>query len=412
MTWTPGELPQLDSPESQGLSGERLALIDAYLQGYIDQEKLAGSSFAIMRRGHLVYYKAFGEASKETNQPMQSDTIHRIYSMSKPITSVALLTLYEKGKFQLDDPIEKYLPEFKDMQVLTGGTPAMPATRHARGSITPRHIMTHTAGLTYGFEGVPDAVDQMYRHHKVGDFDDDLTNFSEKISQLPLRFDPGSSWNYSYGTDLQGRLIEALSGVDFESYLQENLFDPLGMIDTGFVLPSNSVNRFATNYARPLGPLVPFEKPDSSPYLEDRSFKSGGGGLVSTLPDYLRFGQMLANKGELEGTRILSRKTVEYATQNHLPDNKDMESMGAGGFSESAFKGVGFCLLGSVCINPAAAPNMQSIGDYGWGGAAGTRFWVDPQEDIMCVFMTQFMPGGRYPVQEYLRHLVLGAITD
>jgi len=412
MTWTPGELPQLDSPESQGLSGDRLALIDAYLQGYIDQEKLAGSSFAIMRRGHLVYYKAFGEASKETNQPMQSDTIHRIYSMSKPITSVALLTLYEKGKFQLDDPIEKYLPEFRDMQVLTGGTPAMPATRHARGSITPRHIMTHTAGLTYGFEGVPDAVDQMYRHHKIGDFDDDLTNFSQKISQLPLRFDPGSSWNYSYGTDLQGRLIEALSGVDFESYLQENLFDPLGMIDTGFVLPAKSVNRFATNYARPLGPLVPFEKPDSSPYLDDRSFKSGGGGLVSTLPDYLRFGQMLANKGELEGTRILSRKTVEYATQNHLPDNKDMESMGAGGFSESAFKGVGFCLLGSVCINPAAAPNMQSVGDYGWGGAAGTRFWVDPEEDIMCVFMTQFMPGGRYPVQEYLRHLVLGAITD
>ena len=412
MTWTPGELPQLDSPESQGLSGDRLALIDAYLQGYIDQEKLAGSSFAIMRRGRLVYYKAFGEASKETNQPMQSDTIHRIYSMSKPITSVALLTLYEKGKFQLDDPIEKYLPEFKDMQVITGGTPAMPATRHARESITPRHIMTHTAGLTYGFEGVPDAVDQMYRHHKVGHFDDDLTNFSQKISKLPLRFDPGSSWNYSYGTDLQGRLIEALSGVDFETYLQKNIFDPLGMIDTGFVLPANSVNRFATNYARPLGPLVPFEKPDSSPYLKDRSFKSGGGGLVSTLPDYLRFGQMLANKGELYGTRILSRKTVEYATQNHLPANKDMESMGAGGFSESAFKGIGFCLLGSVCINPAAAPNMQSIGDYGWGGAAGTRFWVDPQEDIMCVFMTQFMPGGRYPVQEYLRHLVLGAITD
>ena len=206
--------------------------------------------------------------------------------------------------------------------------------------------------------------------------------------------------------------MEALSGMDFESYLQKHLFNPLGMIDTGFVLPASSVNRFATNYARPAGPLVPFETPDSSPYLENRSFKSGGGGLVSTLIDYLRFGQMLANKGELDGSRILSRKTVEYATQNHLPDNKDMESMGAGGFSESAFKGVGFCLLGSVCINPAAAPNMQSMGDYGWGGAAGTRFWVDPQEDIMCVFMTQFMPGGRYPVQEYLRHLVLGAITD
>ena len=412
MTWTPGELPKLDAPESQGLSGDRLGLIDAYLQGYIDQEKLAGSSFAVTRRGHLVYYKAFGNANKESNQPMQSDTVQRIYSMSKPITSVALLTLYEQGKFQLDDPIEKYLPEFKDMQVLTAGTPTLPVTRHAKNSITPRHIMTHTAGLTYGFEGVPNTVDQIYRYNKVGDFEDDLTAFSQKIAQLPLRFDPGSSWNYSYGTDLQGRLIEALSGMDFESYLQQHLFDPLGMLDTGFVLPARSVNRFATNYARPTGPLVPFEIPDSSPYLENRSFKSGGAGLVSTLPDYLRFGQMLANKGELDGSRILSRKTVEYATQNHLPDNKDMESMGAGGFSESAFKGVGFCLLGSVCINPTAAPNMQSMGDYGWGGAAGTRFWVDPQEDIMCVFMTQFMPGGRYPVQEYLRHLVLGAITD
>ena len=412
MNWKAGELPKLEKPESQGMSSNRLNLIDAYLQGYIDQEKLAGSSFAIMRKGQLVYYSAFGDASRETQVPIQSNTIHRIYSMSKPITSVALLTLYEQGKFQLDDPIEKYLPEFKDMRVFTAGTAALPVTRHATSSITPRHIMTHTAGLTYGFDGVPDAVDEMYRYKKVGSFNDDLTSFSQKISELPLRFDPGSSWNYSYGTDLQGRLIEALSGMSFENYLQETLFEPLGMIDTSFVLAQDKLDRFATNYARPAGPLVPFEVPDSSPYLEDRAFKSGGGGLVSTLPDYLRFGQMLANKGELEGTRILGRKTVEYATQNHLPNNQDMESMGAGGFSESGFKGVGFCLLGSVCINPAAAPNMQSAGDYGWGGAAGTRFWVDPQEDLMCVFMTQFMPGGRYPVQEYLRHLVLGAITD
>lgn len=412
MNWNAGELPKLESPESQGMSGDRLNLIDSYLQGYIDQEKLAGSSFALMRRGKLVYYKAFGNATRETQAPIKSDTIHRIYSMSKPITSVALLTLYEQGKFQLDDPIEKYLPEFKDMRVFTGGTAALPATRYAATSITPRHIMTHTAGLTYGFDGVPDAVDEMYRYKKVGSFDEDLTTFSNKISQLPLRFDPGSSWNYSYGTDLQGRLIEALSGVNFENYLQETILGPLGMIDTGFTLAKEKMDRFATNYARPAGPLIPFESPDSSPYLEDRAFKSGGGGLVSTLPDYLRFGQMLANKGELDGVRILGRKTVEYATKNHLPKNQDMESMGAGGFSESAFKGVGFCLLGSVCIDPAAAPNMQSVGDYGWGGAAGTRFWVDPQEDLMCVFMTQFMPGGRYPVQEYLRHLVLGAIID
>jgi CubicO group peptidase (beta-lactamase class C family) len=405
-------MPDAVAPEERGLSSERLTLIDDYLQGYVDQEKLAGSSFAAMRGGDLVYYNAFGHARTESGQAMQADTIHRIYSMSKPITSVALLTLYEKGKFQLDDPIEKYLPEFSDMRVLTGGSAALPVTRHAARSITPRHIMTHTAGLTYGFEGVPHAVDEMYRYRKVGNYNDDLTGFTEKLAQFPLRFDPGSSWNYSYGTDVQGRLIEALSGQPFDQYLEEALFTPLGMVDTGFTVPSDKVDRFANNYTRPRGPLEVFDDATTSDYLKERTFKSGGGGLVSTLPDYLRFGQMLANKGELDGVRVLGRKTVEYATLNHLPGNKDMEAMGAGGFAESAFNGIGFCLLGSVCINPAQASNMQSLGDYGWGGAAGTRFWVDPQEDLMCVFMTQFMPGGRYPVQEYLRHLVLQAIVD
>lgn len=412
MSWNPGQLPDSVAPHEQGFSSERLSLIDGYLQGYVDQEKLAGSSFAVMRRGDLVYYNAFGDARMESRQAMQADTIHRIYSMSKPITSVALLTLYEQGKFQLDDPLEKYLPEFADMRVFTSGSAALPATRHAATSITPRHIMTHTAGLTYGFEGVPHAVDEMYRYRKVGNFNDSLATFTENLAKFPLRFDPGSSWNYSYGTDVQGRLIEVLSGMPFDQYLEETIFAPLGMVDTSFTVSDAKAERFANNYARPKGPLVLFDDATSSDYLQERTFKSGGGGLVSTLPDYMRFGQMLANKGELEGTRILGRKTVEYATLNHLPGGCDMEAMGAGGFAESAFNGIGFCLLGSVCINPAQASNMQSFGDYGWGGAAGTRFWVDPQEELMCVFMTQFMPGGRYPVQEYLRHLVLQAIVD
>ena len=412
MSWIPGQLPDAMAPEEKGFDGERLSLIDGYLQGYVDQEKLAGSSFAVMRRGELVYANTFGHARTESGQPMQADTIHRIYSMSKPITSVALLTLYEQGKFQLDDPLEKYLPEFSDMRVLTSGSAALPVTRHAAKSITPRHIMTHTAGLTYGFEGVPNAVDEMYRYRKVGSYDDNLAAFTEKLGQFPLRFDPGSSWNYSYGTDVQGRLIEALSGESFDQYLQDTICGPLGMVDTSFTVAADKVDRFANNYARPKGPLDIFDDATSSEYLTERTFKSGGGGLVSTLPDYLRFGQMLANKGELDGVRILGRKTVEYATLNHLPGNRDMEAMGAGGFAESAFNGVGFCLLGSVCVDAAQASNMQSVGDYGWGGAAGTRFWVDPTEDLMCVFMTQFMPGGRYPVQEYLRHLVLQAIVD
>ncbi|MBJ38920.1 MAG: serine hydrolase [Gammaproteobacteria bacterium] len=412
MPWDHGALPEPVTPESEGMDSERLSLVDGYLQGYVDQEKLAGSSFAVMRRGRLVYYNAFGHARRETEQPMAADTIHRIYSMSKPITSVALLTLYEQGKFQLDDPIEKYLPEFAEMRVLTGGSAAQPVTRHATASITPRHIMTHTAGLTYGFEGVPHAVDEIYRYRKIGNDKQTLAEFTEALGKAPLRFDPGTSWNYSYGTDVQGRLIEALSGMRFDDYLQSTLFDPLGMVDTSFTVAADKADRLANNYTRPRGPLELFEDATDSPYLRQRVFKSGGGGLTSTLPDYMRFGQMLANKGELDGARVLGRKTVEYATSNHLPGGADMEAMGAGGFAESAFRGVGFCLIGSVCIDPVAAPNMQSLGDYGWGGAAGTRFWVDPQEDLMCVFMTQFMPGGRYPVQEYLRHLVLQSIVD
>jgi CubicO group peptidase (beta-lactamase class C family) len=412
MNWTPGSLPTATDPDNLGMSGQRLSLIDGYLQGYIDQQKLAGSSFAVLRRGELAYFRAFGHARRESGQPMAADTIHRIYSMSKPITSVALLTLYEKGKFQLDDPLEKYLPEFANMQVFTAGTAAQPAVRHATASITPRHLMTHTSGLTYGFEGVPHAVDQMYRHFKIGDPSTSLADFSKQLAKLPLRFDPGTSWNYSYGTDMQGRLIEALSGMPFDEYLRQALFEPLGMVDTAFVVSPDQAPRLANNYSRPRGPLVVFDDAVKSEYLTNRTFKSGGGGLVSTLPDYLRFGQMLANKGQLDGVRVLGRKTVEYATRNHLPNGKDMDAMGAGGFSESAFKGVGYCLIGSVCIDPVAAPNMQSLGDYGWGGAAGTRFWVDPEEDLVCVFMTQFMPGGRYPVQEYLRHLVLQSIID
>ncbi len=390
----------------------RLDLINNYLAGYVSREKLAGCSFAVMRHGKLAYVNTFGHARRDAGLPMASDTIQRIYSMSKPITSVALLTLYEQGKFQLDDPIEKYLPEFADMRVLTGGSAAQPVTRYATAPITPRHIMTHTAGLTYGFEGVPHAVDAMYRYNKIGNYETDLTTFSHALAQLPLRFDPGTSWNYSVGTDLQGRLIEALAGMPFDEYLHQQLFAPLGMVDTAFSVPVDKADRFANNYSRPKGPLAVFDDATQSEYLQPRTFKSGGGGLVSTLPDYLRFGQMLANKGELDGVRILGRKTVEYATLNHLPGGVDMESLGAGGFAESAFRGIGFCLVGSVCVNPSAAPNMQSAGDYGWGGAAGTRFWVDPVEDLVCVFMTQFMPGGRYPVQEYLRHLVLGAIVD
>ncbi|HKI75478.1 MAG TPA: serine hydrolase domain-containing protein [Pseudomonadales bacterium] len=412
MSWSPGTMPECVDAEQAGMSSQRLKNLNPYLQDYIDTERLAGCSVAVMRHGKLVFFENYGHARKEDATAMAADTIHRIYSMSKPITSVALLTLYEKGKFQLDDPLCWYLPEFKDMKVLTGGTAMQPITRPAQTQITIRHITTHTAGLTYGFPGVPNAVDQMYRRKLEGHFSEDLAAFCQKLATLPLRFDPGTGWNYSYATDVQGRLIEVLSGMTFAEYLQQAIFDPLGMVDTSFQVAPDKVSRFANNYHRNKGTLEVEDEHSESPYLQNRAFQSGGGGLTSTLQDYLRFALMMANKGELEGVRILGRKTVEYATMNHLPGGQDMEDMGAGGFAESAFRGVGFCLLGSTCINPAISPSMQSLGDYGWGGAAGTRWWVDPSESLTCVYMQQFMPGGLYPIQQYLRSMVLQSIID
>ena len=412
MSWTPGELPESVVPEDVGLSSERLKNLDPYLQSYVSEEKIAGCSIAVMRKGKMAFFNAYGNSRTDEGLVMSADTIHRIYSMSKPITSVALLTLFEKGKFQLDDPLAWYLPEFKNMKVLTGGTATAPMLQPAVNKITIRHIMTHTSGLTYGFPGVPSAVDQMYRKKEIGRYSDSLETFTQKLAALPLLFEPGSSWNYSVATDVQGRLIEVLSGMSFDEYLQQEILDPLGMIDTSFTVAPEKVARLSHNYDRMKGPLAIGDPASSSPYLNDRAYKSGGGGLTSTLPDYMRFGQMLANKGELEGVRILGRKTVEHATLNHLPASQDMEKMGAGGFAESAFRGIGFCLLGSVCENPATSPNMQSKGDFGWGGAAGTRFWVDPEEEMMVVYMMQFMPGGLYPIQQYLRSMILQAIVD
>lgn len=406
-----GQLPKLEKPENLGFSADRLSRIDEYLEGYIKKGKLAGCSFALARNGKLCSYSAFGHADIERDVPMSADTIHRIYSMSKAITSVAILTLYEKGIFQLDDPVEKFLPEFADMKVLTGGTSMLPVTRPAQVLMTIRHLMTHTSGLTYGFPGVPQAVDQMYRRAEVGGPDKTLAEFTEKLATMPLLFDPGAKWNYSYSTDVLGRLVEVMSDQSFDEYLQEAIFGPLGMVDTGFRVPENSAPRFATNYNRNAGPLAVEDDARTSSYLEDRPMKSGGGGLVSTLPDYLRFAEMMVNEGSLDGARILGRKTAELMTMNHLPDGKDMEQMG-GGLGEAPTLGTGFSLMGAVVIDPAQAPMMQSMGEFSWGGAAGTRFWCDREEQISAVFMTQFMPGGRYPINAYLRNLVNQAIVD
>lgn len=411
MTSVPGQLPDLVKPENVGLDSERLSRVDDYLEGYIKGGKLAGSSVAIMRRGELCHYNAFGHADIERDIPMAPDSIHRIYSMSKAITSVAILTLYEKGIFQLDDPVKKFLPEFANMTVLTGGTSMLPVTRPAQHLMTIRHLMTHTSGLTYGFAGVPHAVDQMYSRAKVGGPGKTLAQFTEALGQMPLCFDPGTQWNYSYSTDVLGRLIEVMAGMSFGEYLQQAIFGPLGMVDTGFKVPQNSVSRFTTNYDRNKGPLSVNDDAQNSPYLEDRPMQSGGGGLVSTLPDYLRFTEMMVNKGVLDGTRIMGRKTAELMTMNHLPDGKDMEAMG-GGLGEAPTFGTGFSLMGAVVIDPAQAPMMQSMGEFSWGGAAGTRFWCDREEQISVVFMTQFMPGGRYPINAYLRNLVNQAIID
>jgi CubicO group peptidase (beta-lactamase class C family) len=402
-------------PEDVGLSSSRLARVGTHLAQYIEAGKLAGALTLVARRGQVAYCEPLGHLEIERRRPMTRDSIFRIYSMSKPITSVGLMMLYEQGKLQLDDPVHRFIPSWKNLHVFVSGNHPSFATAPAARPMTVRDLLSHTSGLTYGFMERTN-VDAAYRRLGVADRARPgytLKAMVDTLAQLPLEFSPGTRWNYSVSTDVVGHLIEVISGQPLDAYLRDTIFGPLGMRDTAFVIEEEQIPRFAANYLRQAdGPLKLVDDPEQSEYREC-SFFSGGGGLVSTAPDYFRFTAMLRNQGELDGVRLLGRKTVELMTTNHLPDGQDLAQLAqAGLFTETAYAGVGFGLGFSVMQSPARAHILGTPGEYAWGGAASTAFWIDPAEDLIVIFMTQLMPSSSYPLRRELRVLTYAALID
>ncbi len=383
-----------------------------FQERYIGPEKIVGSLTLIARKGEIAYFKPMGLMDRERNKPMALDTIFRIYSMTKPITSVALMMLYEQGHFQLDDPVWKWIPEWRNLRVFASGNHPAFLTNRPKRHMTIRDLFMHTSGLTYGFMERTN-VDAAYRKINVGEVGSKTTlrEMIEKLASLPLEFSPGDFWNYSVSTDVLGYLVEVISGMSFDEYLQTRIFDPLGMVDTGFSVPPEKQDRFAANYQRTVDKKVELlDDPGNSPFARPVTFFSGGGGLTSTASDYYRFCQMLLNKGEIDGVRILGKKTLELMTMNHLPGGQDMAAMSLSTFDQVAPEGSGFGLGFSVILDQVRSGVIGSAGEYSWGGAASTAFWIDPLEDLIVVFMTQFMPNATFNFRGQLKTLIYPAI--
>ncbi|HIF93257.1 MAG TPA: class A beta-lactamase-related serine hydrolase [Myxococcales bacterium] len=401
-------------PESVGLCSERLARIEAHMtRRYIAPRKIAGALTLVARKGEVAYLSAVGEMDIERSKPMTADTIFRIYSMTKPITSVALMMLYEHGHFQLDDPVYKFIPEWRNLGVYQLGNHPNWVTSPCERPMTIRDLLTHTSGLTYDFMERTN-VDRAYRRLDIGrDRQKDLRSMVETLAGVPLEFSPGTAWNYSVASDVVGYLIELISGMPLDAYFQEQIFEPLGMVDTGFVVPADKINRFAANYTRGRDKRPRLEDdPATSVYTQPTSFFSGGGGLVSTAADYLQFCRMLLGHGELNGHRLLGRKTLELMTSNHLPNGQDLTDLATGAFSETTYEGVGFGLGFSVQLDPAKSQIVGSPGEFAWGGAASTAFWVDPSEELITIFMTQLMPSRVFNFRGQLKSIIYPAIID
>lgn len=402
--------------DAAGMDAARLRRIDEHLLGrYVEPGKIAGCQVAVARHGSIAHHSVLGQMDRERGKPTADDTIWRIFSMTKPVTGVALLTLYERGLFALEDPVHRYLPELRDLKVRDrlpdGSRPIVDAKR----PMTVRHLMMHMSGLGYGVDNADIGVD-MLRKPPAARFGENATlaTMVERLAEMPLRFHPGDRWLYSWSTDVCGRLVEVLSGQRFDDYLRETIFEPLGMVDTGFTVPDDKVDRFAANYIRAAGKeLKLLDDPERSMFRTDVTFLSGGGGLVSTVPDYMRFCLMLLGGGELDGVRVLSRKTVELMASNHLPGNGQLTDVALpGGYGEVGFDGMGFGLTVAVSLGPVPTHAVGSAGEFMWGGAASTLFWVDPAEDLTAVFMTQLIPSGTFNFRGQLKSIVYGAIAD
>jgi CubicO group peptidase (beta-lactamase class C family) len=410
------------NPAGAGLDERQLERITEHIQArYIDPGRITGCQFAVARHGQVGYLRSFGLRDRERSAPVEEDTIWRIYSMTKPITGVALMSLYERAMFQLSDPVARFIPQWRDLQVRERTEEGSQRLVDPQSPMTVRDLLMHMSGL--GFAGGRTLQELFSADARPGEGlapgtrrgpNATLQTMIDQYAGYPLEFHPGTRWFYSVSTDVCARLVEIISGQRFDEYLRKTLFEPLAMHDTGFMVPDAKVGRFAACYRRDASKnLVLVDDPQRSAYRQEPSFLSGGGGLVSTTADYLRFCRMLLNGGELDGTRILGRKTVELMTSNHLPEDGDLQSVALpGGYGEVGFAGMGFGLTVAVAKAPTATQVIGSPGEYMWGGAASTIFWVDPAEDLTAVFMTQLLPSGTFNFRGQLKTLVYPAIID
>jgi len=399
------------SPESVGLDSNVLPNIGNYLKKqYVESGKYVGTVTLVARKGEVAYLDTLGFMDRENKKPMQEDAIFSIYSMTKSITSIALMQLYEKSLFRLDDPVHWHIPSWKNLRVYESGVYPNFLTSRPKRPMTIRDLLSHMSGLTYDFM-YKSNVDAAYRKTKV-QMNGDLNTFIETLSELPLEFSPGDQWNYSVSTDVCGYLVEHFSGMKLDEYFQKNIFEPLGMIDTGFHCPKDKADRLACLYEHhPTdGPKLMDPSGKKAGRTKERLMLSGGGGLLSTMHDYYQFCSMLYHQGELNGKRIIGRKTIEMMSTNHLPDGKDLTDMSQSAFSETPYQGVGFGLGFSTVLDPNKSQSLTDVGEYGWGGAASTTFWINPKEEMVVIFLTQLLPSSTYQVRRELRSLIYSAL--
>ena len=401
-------------PGELGFDPDRLARIDRYLRAYVDDGRLPGWLVSVSRAGKVVHLSSYGSRDVEAGLPVTADTLWRLYSMTKPVTSVAAMMLYEEGAFELTDPVSDFIPSFAGLRVFEAGSDLKQVTVPVAGPVTIWHLLTHTAGLTYGFMRAH-PVDALYRARgfewgQPKGFD--MAAACDAWADVPLLFQPGAEWNYSVATDVLGRVVEVASGQSLDAFFRTRVFAPLGMTATGFHIAEEDEERLARLYVpRPGGGITPATGMGAVRTRPVR-YLSGGGGLVGTAGDYHRFLRMLLGRGAVDGVRLLGSRTVDFMTRNHLPGGADMETFGRRLFAETPFEGTGFGLGFSVVDDPVALRGLASRGEYGWGGAASTAFWVDPAEEITVMFFTQLLPSSTYALRGALRGLVAQALVD
>ena len=402
-------------PKEVGLDATRLKNIDKHFNRYVDEGRLSGYAVAVARHGKVAHFGMYGHKDSETSAPITDDTMYRIYSMTKPVTSIALMMLVERGLLQLTDPVSKFIPSFGETRVWNTGSVLKPLTNALTEPIRIWHLLTHTAGMTYGWM-YSDLVDDMYRRagFEAGvAYKDSLEVVCDKYAALPLLFQPGSSWNYSVATDIVGRVIEVVGKMPLDEFFDKNIFQPLEMHDTGFWVPEEKYERVASLYRYD---ETNHKKAKISGFanssLEKPAFLSGGGGLISTAGDYFKFIRMLEGRGKSGNVQLLSPSTFEMMVMNHLPNNADISTFGRPLGEEIFYDGLGFGLGFGVVVDQAKTRVACPNGTFSWGGMASTAFWVDPVNEISAMFFTQLIPSSTYPIRQYLRSLVYAAVTN